>query len=107
MDSQLRLNIKFCLFVLHLPTHFLTPYPKNCIAILWGKIFLLFDNLVGIQFLSNIFPANAPFLPILSIVGKTVAAMNAKDQVINGRLCYQKTMTWAFLSTFYLKQNII
>ena len=75
------LKINFCLFVLHLPIHFLPPTPKNYIAILWGE---LFDNLVGIQFLSNIFPANAHCLPILSIVEYIVATMNAKVQ-----LCYQ------------------
>ena len=69
------LKIKFCLFVLHIPTH----YPKNDI---WrGEIFLLFDNLVGIQFLSNIFPASSSFLQ-KSIVENIIAVMNAKDQVI-------------------------
>ena len=60
-----------------------TPYPKNYIAILWGKIFLLFDNLVGIQVYRTFFSANARCLPIIiSIVESIIVAMNAKDQLI-------------------------
>ena len=60
---HLRQKIKYCLFVLYLPTHILPPYPKNYIAILYDKIFLFLlwqtlDNLPGLaqemQFLSNI-----------------------------------------------------
>ena len=60
---SLRQKIKYCLFVLYLPTHILPPYPKNYIAILYDKIFLFLlwqtlDNLPGLaqemQFLSNI-----------------------------------------------------
>ena len=56
-------KIKYCLFVLYLPTHILPPYPKNYIVILYDKIFLFLlwqtlDNLPGLaqemQFLSNI-----------------------------------------------------
>ena len=87
--------MKFCLFVLHLPTHFLPHYPKNYIATLGGKIFSLFDNLVGIQFLFNIFLASASCLQKI-IVENIISAMNSKDlsdQVkINGRLCYQMYM---------------
>ena len=41
-DSPVRLKIKFCLFVLYLPTHNLSPYSKNYIAFSGGKIFLFF-----------------------------------------------------------------
>ena len=62
-EDRLGQKIKYCLFVLYLPTHILPPYPKNYIAILYDKIFLFLlwqtlDNLPGLaqemQFLSNI-----------------------------------------------------
>ena len=63
IEKDVRQKIKYCLFVLYLPTHILPPYPKNYIAILYDKIFLFLlwqtlDNLPGfaqeMQFLSNI-----------------------------------------------------
>ena len=41
------LKIKFCLFVLYLPTHFLPPYPKNYIAFSGGKIIIFFCSQKG------------------------------------------------------------
>ena len=63
LGTRVGQKIKYCLFVLYLPTHILPPYPKNYIAILYDKIFLFLlwqtlDNLPGfaqeMQFLSNI-----------------------------------------------------
>ena len=69
--QQVRLKIKFCLFVLYLPTNYLPPYSKIYIAFFRGKIILLFVAEMSVSvFIKEVGQLNGPACTLLLMYQK-------------------------------------